>query len=250
MRFKPNRLLRKFGYEVRRLPVRTPPAWPPPDPDEIRALEAELDRFAADQPADSALADAAALRGYLSDKRLALFNDLLRICRHHGIDFAGRSVADVGSGTGYLLRLVSQAAPESRLTGYDTFADMMALACRLCPAASFQARSLFEIDASFDIVFCTETLEHLEQPAAALEALFGLVAPGGWLILTVPDGRRDQHGSGQRREDGSGYWGHIHFWSPESWQLFLAGAIGARGEVSCGQCSTSENYALIRKAAA
>lgn len=41
-------------------------------------------------------------------------------------------------------------------------------------------------DASFDAVLCTEVLEHVPDPLAALRELVRLVKPGGSIILTAP----------------------------------------------------------------
>jgi SAM-dependent methyltransferase len=41
-------------------------------------------------------------------------------------------------------------------------------------------------DASFDLVLCTEVLEHVPEPAAATAELARVLAPGGGLLLTVP----------------------------------------------------------------
>ena len=41
-------------------------------------------------------------------------------------------------------------------------------------------------DASFDVVLCTEVLEHVPDPIAALRELVRLVKPGGYIILTAP----------------------------------------------------------------
>jgi SAM-dependent methyltransferase len=40
---------------------------------------------------------------------------------------------------------------------------------------------------SFDLVWCSEVLEHLEDPEAALNEMRRVTAPGGHLILTTPN---------------------------------------------------------------
>jgi SAM-dependent methyltransferase len=41
-------------------------------------------------------------------------------------------------------------------------------------------------DSSFDAIVCTEVLEHVPDPCAALAELRRLLTPGGYLCLTVP----------------------------------------------------------------
>ena len=238
------RALRAAGYELR--PIALPSAEPfAADPAEAAELDDELRAFARDHPGHGAWSRPESARSYLSPRRLAFFRDLLDRCRGEGVALEGRSVADVGSGTGYLLRLIHRAAPTARLTGFDTYADITALARHLCPAARFVERDLDALDEGpFDLVFCTEVLEHLVDPAGALERLLGLLDAGGDLVLTVPDGRRDSFGALEPYENGRGYWGHINFWSPESWSLFIAAHAGGRRWRS-GQLVTGENYAIV-----
>jgi len=239
------KLLGRLGYEIRALE-------PPPDADllpsrqERAAVDEAIGVFVQTQQAGTLLADAGAWREYLSDRRLAFFRDVVNVCRKHSVDFKEKQVADVGSGPGYLLRLIAAEAPDSILTGYDTFAAALPLARAICPQAAFEARGLEAINGSFDVIFSTEVLEHLVAPEQALQTLARLLAPGGSLVVTTPNGRRDQQGAGERREDGTAYWGHIHFWSPESWKLFLRRALPADARIKTGQIATGENYAVVR----
>lgn len=41
-------------------------------------------------------------------------------------------------------------------------------------------------DAAFDLIVCTEVLEHIADDGAALDELRRVLAPGGWLLITVP----------------------------------------------------------------
>lgn len=245
MILNPNRLLRRFGLELRRL--KRAPRFPPPPEQELSELESILGAFAQSRPTDSVCADRDALRQYLSNRRIMLFNDLLQRCATHGVSFDGRRVADVGTGMGYLLRLIAQRAANAQLFGFDTFAEMNELVNLMCADATVETKNLFQIEDRFDIVICTETLEHLVRPVDALHALLARVDVNGQLILTVPDGRVDQQEAGERRTDGSAFWGHIHFWSPESWALLLAEELGSQTEIITGQLATGENYAILTR---
>ncbi len=51
------------------------------------------------------------------------------------------------------------------------------------------AASLTEIpikSASFDLILCSEVLEHIDDDASALDELCRVLAPGGWLLISVP----------------------------------------------------------------
>lgn len=58
-------------------------------------------------------------------------------------------------------------------------------------------------DASFDVIRLEHVLEHLPQPVSSLCRIRRLLAPGGWLVVTVPSilpwvGRGDLDESGDR----------------------------------------------------
>ena len=47
------------------------------------------------------------------------------------------------------------------------------------------AQALGIRDASFDVVLCTEVLEHLPEPQRAIDEIFRVLVPGGRLLLTT-----------------------------------------------------------------
>ena len=47
------------------------------------------------------------------------------------------------------------------------------------------AQALGVRDASFDVVLCTEVLEHLPEPQRAIDEMFRVLVPGGELVLTT-----------------------------------------------------------------
>ena len=245
------RLARSMGVEIRRVkpPGPTIAQWTL-DPTEAAELDARLLSFARLHPYDcEPWSKPERARTYLTPKRIASYHDLLSTCARQGIAFDGRSVADVGSGTGYLLRLIHAAAPSASLAGFDTYREITELARHLCPAACFHERDLFSLDGqdlgAFDVVICMEVLEHMIDPEEALRQLLRMATPGGQLLLTVPNGRNDTFPPLEPYPNGTGYWGHINFWSPESWRLWLARNLGGR-TLCCGSLATGENYAIVQ----
>ena len=104
---------------------------------------------------------------------------------------------DVGTGPGHLLRALAEALPTLELAGADLSPRSLELARRAgVPAKLFpldlespglageQAARL----APFDVVVCSEVLEHLRDDRAAVRHLRALLAPGGTLVVTVPGG--------------------------------------------------------------
>jgi SAM-dependent methyltransferase len=242
--------LYRCGYRISRIPRPEAGAAPqyPVDPEELAELMRDLERFAGTKPGHGSWSDPSGARQYLHDKRLCFYHNLLDVCARHGVRFEPRcDVADIGSGPGYLLRLLSRLQPGCTLTGYDTYADLTELAKTLCPSARFVPKDLFNIeDEQYDVVFNTEVLEHLIRPDLALQHMLTLLRPGGALVLTVPDGRLDTFGAGRRLDNGRGYWGHINFWSPESWEVFVTLNAG-NAETALGTVATGENYAILRR---
>jgi 2-polyprenyl-3-methyl-5-hydroxy-6-metoxy-1,4-benzoquinol methylase len=166
---------------------------------------------------DSFYSDPQQVEGYLTQERRQFYRDVTGLLSKHvpRLGESALSIADYGCGPGLLLKHLGTCSPRSKCHGYDFSPSGLRIARGNFPAAHFETRDLYQAYTDrYDIILCTEVLEHLERPRAALENLIQQLAPGGNLLLTVPDGRVDQ------------YAGHIHFWSPESWQLFVTEAAG------------------------
>ncbi len=100
----------------------------------------------------------------------------------------GRRFLDVGCNLGY-------AVEAARLEGFsaagiDPDAHAVSLARRQFPDATFHvvaADSLAENGEEFDLVHCTEVIEHLPDVRPFARSLAALTRPGGLLYLTTPD---------------------------------------------------------------
>lgn len=83
---------------------------------------------------------------------------------------------------GRTLDLGSQAGPYGTL-----FPRRVALDLRPGPGVQIvgDAQALGFADARFDVVLCTEVLEHLPEPQKAIDEIFRVLKPGGELLLTT-----------------------------------------------------------------
>ena len=126
-----------------------------------------------------------------------------RLVRKLLIELSPRAldVLDAGCGRGELLVDLGRVLPGARLSGADVSSESRNSAQALCPAAE-----IFELDLEapdfdsaqqgrlgrYDVVICSEVLEHLESDALALRRLHDLLRPTGLLIVTVPGGERSR----------------------------------------------------------
>ena len=147
------------------------------------------------------------LNEYLAPARVAFYVEVAEIVATE----RPRSVVDVGCGTGNLLREVVERAAPDRVVGIDYAAAGVRRAQRLVPSGEFHAQSLYSVilAETFDLVLCTEVLEHLNDPRGAMDLLMRLCATSGTIVITVPDGAQDE------------WEGHRNFWSEGELEDFL-----------------------------
>jgi SAM-dependent methyltransferase len=104
---------------------------------------------------------------------------------------AGLRILDAGAGERPYLEDCSHLEYVSQdFTNYDGAGDGAALQTGSWDTTGIDIVSdiaaIPRPDAAFDAILCTEVLEHVPRPEAALREFARLLSPGGWLILTAP----------------------------------------------------------------
>jgi 2-polyprenyl-3-methyl-5-hydroxy-6-metoxy-1,4-benzoquinol methylase len=131
-------------------------------------------------------------------------------------------VLDVGFGAGEFLNEI-RAEHGCRVFGLD-----------LSEAAVKFARERFDIDAfhgslaeapwppgSFDFITCWWSLEHMPDPEAALAKIHELLAPGGHVLVAVPNSRSAVASLFRDRWYHLDCPRHYHLWTPDSLRKLL-----------------------------
>lgn len=100
----------------------------------------------------------------------------------------GMSVLDAGCGTGEALHWLARAvAPGGKVTGVDLSAPHVTIARATAPAGvqvlEGDLGQLSLPSASFDLVWCVNTINHFREPLEALGSLKKLLRPGGRIAL-------------------------------------------------------------------
>jgi SAM-dependent methyltransferase len=149
-----------------------------------------------------------ALRRLFSTSNLLAYNLRNRdrwIAAQAASVLAGSRVLDVGSGSApyramfahcdYKTQDFSQLRGDQLRHGGYALIDVVS-----------EANAIPVPDASFDVIICTEVLEHVPEPIAVVREFGRIVAPGGRLILTAP------LGSGIHQEPYHFYGGYTPYW--------------------------------------
>ena len=126
---------------------------------------------------------------------------------------AAENVVDIGCGIGDLLQEVRNRNNDIKVSGLDFSRKAVEGAGEAFPDGDFFH---FEIERklpyqsnTYDIVFCTDVLEHLEYPEDIIAELVRICRIDGLVVIVVPDGDVDQ------------FLGHYWFWNKERLQKLL-----------------------------
>jgi trans-aconitate methyltransferase len=108
---------------------------------------------------------------------------------------APRTLLEIGCGSGLTGRLVKERFPGCRVIGIDINDAAVAAAGGILDQAIAGSIESLDLDAqgiapgSLDAVIMGDVLEHLYNPWAVLERLRPYLAPGGALVVSIPNSR-------------------------------------------------------------
>jgi len=137
------------------------------------------------------------------------------------------TLLDAGCGEGFVADALLKAMPGARITGFDVLEESVKLAQLRNPRATFSLGDIYNIaheDNSFDVVYCFEVLEHLQEPDRALREMARVARRA--VVMSVPHepffclanaarGKNlDMHPRGSDPE-------HVNFWSREGFGRFV-----------------------------
>ena len=110
-----------------------------------------------------------------------------------GLDLAGRTVLDVGCGSGGITLALARDFGAGRVIGLDVEAPVCAKARARVAAAGLAERiEIREVtpgpfplaDASVDVVFSKDSIVHIPDKAALAREAFRVLRPGGWFAAS------------------------------------------------------------------
>lgn len=102
-----------------------------------------------------------------------------------------KNILDVGCASGILTAEIAKTFPEGKITGVDCYNKAIAFAQKKYPHINFKVADAHRLpikDKSFDLVICTETLEHLVDPKKALLEIRRVLKKGGQSIISMDSG--------------------------------------------------------------
>ena len=172
----------------------------------------------------------------LSKEHQLFFKQISDLLSTKKIPIDGKTIADFGCGIGNLIYYINKTYKPLKSYGYDFSDKVIELAKKRLPDTSFIEHDIYkDPNIKFDIIFCTETLEHLLYPDKVLQNFTSILLDKGYIFITVPDGRKDT------------FIGHINFWSVESWEVFIKNNCPSNYSVETGYLNKNILYSIIKK---
>ncbi len=136
----------------------------------------------------------------------------------------GTSILDAGCGEGFLTDYLARRDSSLRLTGVDMSSEAIAYAEDMFgERVRFRMGNVYKLpfsDNSFDVVLCSEVLEHLDDPDLATRELTRVARRH--VIITVPNEPYFRWLNDLARALGICMDpGHINFWTKSTFETFI-----------------------------
>ncbi len=136
------------------------------------------------------------------------------------------SVLDAGCGEGFTLHKLEETKICKKLAGFDFLDTAIQIGKKQYPTLNLKQGDIYNIDAKanmYDVVICSEVLEHLERPEEALRELVRVSRK--YVILSVPHEPYFMFGNLLRGKNVK-RWGndieHIQHWTNKGFAKFVS----------------------------
>lgn len=143
-----------------------------------------------------------------------------------------KTVLDAGCGEGFTLNKLMLNQIGQSIEGVEYTKEAIAFGKKLFPKANIKHGSIYDLpykDNSFDLVVCTEVLEHLEDPKKAMSEIARVSKK--YVVLSVPNEpffMLSNFFRGKNLSRLGNEPGHINHWTIISFQNFLEEALKIR----------------------
>lgn len=140
-------------------------------------------------------------------------------------DLSPNTILDAGCGEGFTMNKLLQENIGKKIEGIEYAKEAISLGKKIYPNLIIKQASVYELpykNNSFDLIICTEVLEHLEEPAKALKEMLRVTKR--YLIISVPNEPLFMISNFLRGKNipklGNDA-GHINHWNPLSLKKYL-----------------------------
>lgn len=146
------------------------------------------------------------------------------------------SIIDAGCGEGFTLSKLKKAGIGKKLEGFDYLDTAVKIGNNLYPDLKLKQGDIYKIkaaDNSYDVVICSEVLEHLERPTEALKELIRVSKR--YLVLSVPQEPLFMMGNllrGKNIKRLGNDIEHINHWTNKGFERFVSKHLTVKSNIT------------------
>ncbi len=105
--------------------------------------------------------------------------------------FRPKTILEVGCSSGHLSNLLSKTFPYAKVTGIDVYKPVIIEAKKRNPKLTFKVADAHRLpfpDRSFDLVVCSETVEHVVDPGQVIHEMTRVLTSRGRALIEMDSG--------------------------------------------------------------